>query len=108
MERFMAAKFTRLTQKTAILWQQVAEKATLPATVSASSDLQKSGYTFVYTYTQPPLTWVQRYGAKWPQHNSSIHWHQVLHDGQPDPQATTTYPCIHLAVQQLRQLDNDL
>jgi len=59
MGRFTAAKFTRLTQKTAILWQQVAEKVTLPATVSNSGDFRKSGYTFVYTYTQPPRTWVQ-------------------------------------------------
>lgn len=51
MERFMAAKFTRLTQKTSILWQQVAERVTLPATVSVSGDFQKSEYTFVYTYT---------------------------------------------------------
>jgi hypothetical protein len=31
----------------------------------------------------------------------------VLHDGQPDAQATTTYPCIHLAIQWLKQLDAD-
>jgi hypothetical protein len=86
----------------------MAEKATLSATVSASGDFRKSGYTFVYTYTQPPLSWLQRRGAKWPEHNSSIHWHQVLHDGQPDVQATKTYPCIHLAVQWLMRLDADL
>ena len=86
----------------------MAEKATLPATVSAIGDFRKSGYTFVYTYTQPPLTCVQRYGPKRPERNSSIHWHQVLHDGQPDAQATTTYPGIHLAVQWLKQLDADL
>jgi hypothetical protein len=32
----------------------------------------------------------------------------VLHDGQPGAQATTTYPCIHLAVQWLKRLDADL
>jgi len=32
----------------------------------------------------------------------------VLHDGQPDAQATTTYPGIHLAVQRLKWLDADL